>query len=47
VHWGTRSAYIYTCSFQPTSRIGSITYGRKASAIGPWRGFTTSTDNDC
>jgi hypothetical protein len=39
VSWGTRSALLVTSSFQPTSRIGFITYDLEAPMRSPWRGF--------
>jgi hypothetical protein len=40
VNWGKRSAYLHTCEFQPTSRVGYIGYGLEAKPLQPWRGFT-------
>jgi hypothetical protein len=40
VNWGTRSAYLFTCSFQPSSRLSTIAYELEARQVSPWRGFT-------
>jgi hypothetical protein len=39
VSWGTRSVYLHTCSFQPTSHVGYIEYGLESKQLPPWRGF--------
>ncbi len=41
IYWGTRSAVLYTNSFQPNSRIASIGYDWKPQQSSPWRGFSS------
>jgi hypothetical protein len=40
VYWGTRSALLYTNSFQPDSRVEFILYDLEQQPTSPWRGFT-------
>jgi hypothetical protein len=39
VHWGTRSAYMYSDSFQPNSRVDFIQYDLEPQRTSSWRGF--------
>lgn len=39
VYWRTRSALLYTSSFQPDSRVEFILYGLEQQPTAPWRGF--------
>jgi hypothetical protein len=45
VNWGTRSAYLHTCSFQPTSRVGYIEYSLESKQLSPWHGFIRSAEH--
>ena len=46
VSWGTRSANLVTPSFQPTSRVGFITYDLEALKRSPWQGFVGHKSDD-
>ena len=39
VHWGTRSALLYTQEFRPDSRVEFILYDPEPLPASPWRGF--------
>ncbi len=39
IHWGPRSAHLYTDSAQPNSRVEFITYDLEPKPASPWRGF--------
>ena len=39
IDWRTRSALLYSSSFQPDSRVEFILYGLEQQPTSPWRGF--------
>jgi len=39
VSWGSRTAVLITCSFQPTSLVGYFRYDMEPVQVPPWRGF--------
>jgi hypothetical protein len=45
VYWGTRSAYIISNEFGPSSHASYISYTLEAQKTAPWKGFTNSPDN--
>lgn len=47
VYWDTRSAHLTTCSFQPESRVDSITYSREPAFASAWQGFLSVQSKDC
>jgi hypothetical protein len=43
VYWGTRSAYVYTGSLRPDSRVQFILYDSEPKPASPWHGFIRHT----
>jgi hypothetical protein len=46
VHWGTRTAHIFTGSLQPDSRVQFVHYEAQPKSTSPWRGFRRRNDGD-
>jgi len=47
VYWGTRYAYLITCSFQPGSHVEFIAYYLEEHTGSRWQGFSTAKGYDC